>query len=155
MPVPRSQLDILTEALVVTFLIVADQTAAALASGSLADDFADRVAARIRGAATGEAGSNSPFLNQRQAAVYTGRSVSSLRRARQLGLSFAVVGGLVVFERAVLDAWMRGENPVGAERARLDGAATPDGQPLERGPPVTGERQIDRQAHRFDAFHTR
>lgn len=145
MPIPPARQDALTEA-VVTLINALVRAFVDAGVGPIAEAVAARVAVQLRGiSAVGKnAKTASPFLNQRDAAVYTGRSVSSLRRARQLGLSFAVVGGLVVFERAVLDAWMRGENPAGAERARLDGAATPDGQPPGRGPPVTGERQMDR-----------
>lgn len=152
MPLSRPQRDILVEALAVAFTVLADEATVALSSGSLAETLADRVAARLRVETHGHPAAAlprpQPFLTQREAAAYSGRSISSIRRARDGGLPFARVGGNVVFERAILDAWLRGELTVthakrGAsvhegteargERARgpPSGTASPLSNPLE------------------------
>ena len=142
MPLSRNRRDALLDAI---FLLVDAFVEVAIESG--AEPIAAAVAARLdsavmRSGVPRVAGTEpaSPYLTQREAAKYTRRSISSLRRARSAGLPHALVGGNVVFERAVLDAWMRGEKLAGAVLARLDGGTTPDGQPPGRGPPATGER---------------
>ena len=105
MPLSPARQDALTEA-VVTILDALVRVFIDAGASPIVDKIATQVAAQVRGAAglESDARTASPFLTQREAAAYTGRSVSSLRRARQLGLPHAVVGGLVVFERTVLDA---------------------------------------------------
>ena len=112
-PAQQDALAVATAAIARAFLALVEACV-----GPIADDVAHRLAANVRGISAGqvEAVQPSPFLTQREAAAYTGRSVSSIRRARQGGLCCAQVGGLVVFERAVLDAWMRGEAPARQDR---------------------------------------
>lgn len=118
MPISRNRRDALLDAI---FLLVDAFVEAAIEAG--VEPIAAAVAARLDGAVMRSgvpcvAGTEpaSPYLTQRQAAEYTGRSVSSLRRARSAGLPFARVGGNVEFERAVLDRWMRGAAPARQDR---------------------------------------
>lgn len=140
MPLSRDQRDALTEALTLAFALFADHTATGLVSGSLADELADRVAARLGARKLGQTAADhaspTPFLTQSEAVTYTGRSLSTVRRARTDGLPFARVGGNVFFQRDVLDAWLRGDlvlqrtEPVEKDQKDENARAVP-----ARGPP--------------------
>lgn len=126
MPLSRNRRDALAEAL---YRLVDAFIEAAIEAG--ADPIATAVIERLDGGVmragvprTVEPEPAALFLTQRAAADYTGRSVSSIRRARAAGLPFAKVGGSVVFTREVLDRWMTGLAPLDSE-----------GPGVARGPP--------------------